>query len=90
MKRWLKLSAAPKPPLLQHGLRAIIYYAQGQNPPPMNYANVLIRCCALLGLAVAATEIAREMLFFERLVILAVVAVLWWYICKKTPLEKKV
>ncbi len=55
----------------------------------MNYANVLIRCCALLGLAVATTEIAREMMFFERLIILGVVAGLWWYICKKTPLTKK-
>jgi len=55
----------------------------------MNYANVLIRACALFGLTVATMEIAREMVFPELLVILAIVAVLWWYICKKTPLEKK-
>jgi hypothetical protein len=55
----------------------------------MNYANVLIRACSLLGLAVAATEICRELLFLDRLIILAVVVVAWWIICKKTPLTKK-
>jgi hypothetical protein len=55
----------------------------------MNYANVLIRCCCLLGLAVAATEISRELLFLDRLIVLAVVAILWWVICRKTPLTKK-
>jgi hypothetical protein len=55
----------------------------------MNYANVLIRCCCLLGLAVAATEIAREFMFLERLMVLAVVGLLWWYICKKTPIKNK-
>jgi len=55
----------------------------------MNYANVLIRACCLLGLAVATVEIAREMMFFEMLIVLAIVIVLWWYICKKTPLTKK-
>jgi len=55
----------------------------------MNYANVLIRLCSLFGLAMAATEICRTMLFVERLVVLAVVAFLWWVICRKTPLTKK-
>ena len=71
------------------GLCGAIYYAEGRNSPSMNYANVLIRFCCLLGLAVAATEIAREFIFLERLMVLAVAAVLWWYICKKTPLTKK-
>jgi hypothetical protein len=55
----------------------------------MNYANVLIRACALLGLAVAAVEISRAMIFLDRLIVLAVVAFLWWVICRKTPLTKK-
>ncbi len=61
----------------------------GDKLPPMNYANVLIRCCSLLGLAVAATELSRELIFLDRLIVLAVVAFLWWIICKKTPLTKK-
>jgi hypothetical protein len=55
----------------------------------MNYSNVLIRCCCLLGLAVAATEVSRELMFLDRLIVLAVVLVMWWLICKKTPLTKK-
>ena len=57
--------------------------------PPMNYSNVLIRACSLLGLAVAATELCRELFFLDRLIILAVAMIMWWLICRKTPLTRK-
>ena len=55
----------------------------------MNYTNVLIRACSLLGLAVAAIEVSRELFLWDRLIVLVVVAFLWWLICRKTPLTKK-
>lgn len=56
----------------------------------MHFAHALIRVFALIGLTVVAIELSRDAIFTGRLLILVGAGLVWWYICHKTPLKRKV